>query len=119
MNDMWPTKLTLNRAEKILSIGFDNGTHFDLSCEYLRTQSPSAEVQGHGPAQRLTVGGKRTVAISAIEPIGNYAVRLVFDDGHSTGLYSWAYLWQLGTEYETRWQNYLSELAKKNLSRDV
>lgn len=119
MSDIWPTKLTLNRAERILSIDFGNGAHFDLSCEYLRTQSPSTEVQGHGPAQRITVGGKRTVAISAIEPIGNYAVRLVFDDGHQTGLYSWVYLWQLGTEHGTRWQNYLGELAQKNLSRDA
>jgi DUF971 family protein len=109
----------LNRAERALRIAFDDGSDFTLAAEYLRVQSPSAEVQGHGLADRKTVGGKRHVAISSIEPVGNYAVRLIFDDGHDTGLYSWTYLHELGCDRIKRWQGYLAELAAKGLTREA
>jgi len=113
----WPTELVVKRAERVLHIAFDDGSSFALSAEYLRTQSPSAEVQGHSEAERKTIGGKQTVAITGAEPVGNYAVRLLFDDGHDTGLYSWSYLHELGQEYDTRWKKYLQELADKGLRR--
>ncbi|HTJ63342.1 MAG TPA: DUF971 domain-containing protein [Alphaproteobacteria bacterium] len=115
---VWPRELVVNKAERQLQIVFDNGESFMLPAEYLRTQSPSAEVQGHSEAQRQTVGGKRNVGISGAEPVGNYAVRLLFDDGHSTGIFSWTYLHELGREQETRWTAYLKELAQKGLGRD-
>ena len=115
---VWPRELVVSKAERVLKIAFDDGSSFDLPAEYLRTQSPSAEVQGHSEAQRQTVGGKRNVAISGAEPIGNYAVRLLFDDGHSTGIFSWAYLHELGREREKRWDTYLKELKAKGLGRD-
>lgn len=114
----WPTQIRLAPGKRKLSIAFDDGSAYDLDAEFLRVCSPSAEVQGHGPDQRRTVGGKRQVAISAIEPVGNYAVRLVFDDGHDTGLYSWAYLRELGRDSDSRWRSYLAELKMKGLSRD-
>ena len=95
------------------------GQRFELSAEMLRVMSPSAEVQGHSPEQRVTVGGKRNVAVSRIEPVGHYAVRIVFDDGHETGLFTWRYLETLGREADERWQAYLRELAEKGLSRDA
>jgi DUF971 family protein len=113
----WPSKIALNRAERALRIDFDDGAGFTLPCEYLRVESPSAEVQGHSRAQRKIVAGKRAVGISAIEPVGNYAVRLIFDDGHATGLYSWSYLYELGREQAVRWQAYLDALAAHNLAR--
>ena len=113
----WPTELRLKRAERRLDITFDDGTHFALPAEYLRVESPSAEVQGHGPGQRQTVGGKAQVGIARIEPVGNYAVRLIFDDGHDTGIYSWTYLHELGREQESRWARYLEDLAKAGLNR--
>jgi DUF971 family protein len=115
---VWPSELVVNKTERSLRITFDDGSAFALPAEYLRTQSPSAEVQGHSEAQRKTVGGKRDVAISGAEPVGNYAVRLLFDDGHSTGIFSWAYLHELGREQEKRWGVYLKELAAKGLRRD-
>ena len=114
----WPTELRLSKDKKVLSVAFDNGENFALEAEYLRVTSPSAEVQGHSPDERKTVPGKRNVAILEVNPIGNYAVRLVFDDMHSTGIYSWDYLAQLGREHARRWQDYLDELAAKSLSRD-
>ena len=90
------TDLKYSRTERVLSVGFDDGTVFDLPAEYLRVESPSAEVQGHGPDQKTVVAGKRMVGISDIEPVGNYAVRIIFDDGHDSGLYSWDYLTELG-----------------------
>lgn len=114
----WPTDLTLNPEKNVLTVSFDNGAQFDLSAEYLRVTSPSAEVQGHSPDQRKTVGGKRDVQIMQLEPTGNYAVRITFDDMHNTGLFTWAYLYTLGAEQETRWKAYLDELAEKGLSRD-
>ncbi len=115
---VWPTELVVNKAERSLRVAFDDGSVFALPAEYLRTQSPSAEVQGHSEAQRQTVGGKRGVAISGAEPVGNYAVRLLFDDGHSTGIFSWTYLRELGQDREKRWSAYLNELKAKGLGRD-
>lgn len=121
MNDkgknVWPTELVAKRAERLLKIAFDDGSSFELSAEYLRTQSPSAEVQGHSEAERKVIGGKQTVAITGAEPVGNYAVRLLFDDGHDTGLYSWSYLHELGRDHDRRWMKYLQELADKGLKR--
>lgn len=114
----WPTELRLDKARRALTVSFDTGESFALAAEYLRVMSPSAEVQGHSPDERKTVPGKRQVAILQIEPIGNYAVRLVFDDMHSTGIYSWDYFAELGRDYSSKWQGYLDELAAKNLSRD-
>jgi DUF971 family protein len=119
MNTPWPRELVLNRAERILHAAFDDGASFDLPAEYLRTHSPSAEVQGHSAAERRTVGGKRAVGISAVEPVGNYAVRLIFDDGHDTGIFSWSYLHELGREQSKRWKVYLGELDAKGLRRDA
>lgn len=113
----WPTELRLKRAEKRLDITFDDGTHFSLPAEYLRVESPSAEVQGHGPGQKQTVAGKAQVSIERVEPVGNYAVRLIFDDRHDTGIYSWTYLHQLGREHAGRWASYLENLAKAGLTR--
>jgi DUF971 family protein len=118
VNKVWPRELAVSRAERLLRIQFDDGASFELPAEYLRTQSPSAEVQGHSEAQRQTVGGKRLVAITGAEPVGNYAVRLLFDDGHSTGIFTWAYLHELGRDREKRWGTYLHELAAKGLGRD-
>jgi DUF971 family protein len=113
----WPTELRLRKDRKVLSIAFDDGLSYDLDAEYLRVRSPSAEVQGHSPDERKTVGGKRTVAIREVPPVGNYAVRLVFDDLHSTGIFSWDYLRELGRNRDAYWQDYLDELAGKGLSR--
>jgi DUF971 family protein len=112
------TELRLRRAEKLLHVRFDSGEAFDLPAEYLRVESPSAEVQGHGPGQKTIVPGRAHVGIIAIEPVGNYAVRLVFDDLHDTGIFSWAYLHELGTQHDLRWQAYLDALAAKGLSRE-
>jgi DUF971 family protein len=113
----WPTELRLQKDRKTLVVSFDSGQSFTLPAEYLRVRSPSAEVQGHSPAERRTVGGKRDVAILELHPVGNYAVRIVFDDQHSTGIFSWDYLFELGQNRERYWQDYLEELAAKNLSR--
>jgi DUF971 family protein len=113
----WPTELRLKRAERRLDITFDDGTRFSLPAEYLRVESPSAEVQGHGPGQKQTVAGKAQVGIERVEPVGNYAVRLIFDDRHDTGIYSWTYLYQLGREHDERWASYIDDLAKAGLSR--
>lgn len=114
----WPTELRLAKDKKSLAVTFDSGERFALDAEYLRVMSPSAEVQGHSPDERKTVPGKREVAILEVHPVGNYAVRLTFDDLHSTGIYSWDYLRELGRDRETKWQGYLDELASKGLSRD-
>jgi len=114
----WPTELRLAKDKKSLAVTFEDGQSFTLPAEYLRVTSPSAEVQGHSPDERKTVPGKRDVAILEVHPIGNYAVRLVFDDMHSTGIYSWDYLYELGRDHARLWQDYLDELAGKNLSRD-
>jgi DUF971 family protein len=114
----WPTELRLHKDRKMLTVSFDNGERFELSAEYLRVKSPSAEVQGHSPEERKTVPGKKNVCILEVLPVGNYAVRLVFDDMHSTGIYGWDYLRDLGRNYARHWQDYLDDLASKNLSRE-
>jgi DUF971 family protein len=115
--DPWPTELRLHKDRKTLTVTFDDGESFDLAAEYLRVRSPSAEVQGHSPSERRTVGGKQNVQILELNPIGNYAVRLVFDDMHSTGIFSWVYLSELGRNSDKYWRAYLDELAEKKLSR--
>lgn len=114
----WPVELRLKRAEKLLEVEFDDGKKFRLPAEYLRVESPSAEVQGHGPGQKTLVPGRAHVGIIGIEPIGNYAVRVTFDDLHDTGIYSWSYLYQLGVEHDARWREYLDGLAANGLSRE-
>ena len=114
----WPTELRLAKDKKALTVTFDTGESFSLDAEYLRVMSPSAEVQGHSPDERKAQPGKRHVAILEVHPVGNYAVRLVFDDMHSTGIFSWDYLAELGRDQPSRFQAYLDELASKGLSRD-
>ena len=111
-------EIRLKRAEKRLEVKFDDGVQISLPAEYLRVESPSAEVQGHGPGKRKTVAGRRHVGIIGVEPIGHYAVRLSFDDLHDTGIYSWEFLRQLSREYDQRWAAYLAELDAKRFSRD-
>lgn len=118
MSERWPTEIRLLGDKRMLRVAFEDGGRFDLPAEYLRVSSPSAEVQGHSPAERKIIGGKREVAILAVEPIGNYAVKLRFDDMHDTGIFGWGYLYDLGREYRTRWKNYLAELDERGLSRD-
>jgi DUF971 family protein len=113
----WPVELRLHKDRRTLTVIFDNGRSFDLSAEYLRVKSPSAEVQGHSPDERKTVAGKKDVAILELQPVGNYAVRLVFDDLHSTGIYSWDYLFTLGRNHVRLWQEYLDDVAGKGLAR--
>jgi DUF971 family protein len=103
----WPTELRLDPAKKMLTVVFDSGERCVLTAEYLRVESPSAEVQGHGPGQKKVVTGKENIAIAGLEPVGNYAVRIRFDDTHDTGLYTWDYLHELGREYRTKWAAYL------------
>jgi DUF971 family protein len=114
----WPAELRLIREEARLEIDFSDGKTFALPAEYLRVESPSAEVQGHGPSQKKIVAGKRRVRISAVEPVGHYAVRIVFDDGHDSGIFSWSYLRELGEEQAGRWAAYQANLQARGLSRD-
>lgn len=113
-----PIEINLNRAARVLAVAFDDGSRFEFSCEYLRVFSPSAEVRGHGPGQEVLQTGKKQVQITAIEPVGNYAVRLVFDDGHNSGLYSWDYFYDLGQQQEANWQDYLNRLAAAGAARE-
>lgn len=117
MADAWPTELKVDKDKRVLTVTFDDGRSFVLPAELLRVLSPSAEVQGHSPEQRVTVGGKKNVGIVRLEPVGNYAVRIVFDDGHDTGLFVWEYLRELGENREARWQDYLADLVAKKLTR--
>ncbi len=112
-----PTEIRLDRAARLLHVTFGDGARYALPAEYLRVESPSAEVQGHGPGQKTILGGKQNVGIGAVEPVGHYAVRLVFDDGHDTGIFSWDYLRELGVEHERRWPAYLAALSSRGLSR--
>ncbi len=112
------TEIRLDQAAGVLEVAFDDGARFRLPSEYLRVESPSAEVQGHGPGQRKLITGRRHVRVIGIEAVGNYAVRLTFDDLHDTGIFSWEYLYELGREQATRWQAYLDALAARGLSRD-
>jgi DUF971 family protein len=114
-----PTEIKLHQASRILEVAFEDGARFELPCEYLRVFSPSAEVRGHGPGTGTLVTGKEQVNITAIEPVGNYAVRLVFDDGHATGLYSWNIFHDLGVNQEINWQDYLRRLAEAGYQRQI
>ena len=114
----WPTALDYDPATKILQVSFESGERFALPAEYLRVESPSAEVQGHSPSQKQIVPARARVGIINIEPVGNYAVRLIFDDLHDTGIYSWRYLFELGREHASRWDIYLKALAARDLRRE-
>jgi DUF971 family protein len=113
----YPTDIRLRRASRALEVAFDDGTRFTLPCEYLRVYSPSAEVRGHGPGQEVLQVGKENVNITAVEPVGNYAVKLYFDDGHNTGIYSWDWLYKLGAQQEAKWREYLQRLAEAGYQR--
>ena len=113
-----PTEIRFKKAEKTLDITFDDGTEYSYPAELLRVESPSAEVQGHGPGQKTIVAGRRHVSILEIEPVGHYAIRLVFDDLHDTGIFSWSYLLELGAHMEERWTTYLATLVTSGLRRD-
>jgi DUF971 family protein len=113
-----PVEIKLHQASRVLEIHFDDGKSYRLPCEYLRVYSPSAEVRGHGPGQEVLQEGKKEVGISAIEPVGHYAVKLVFTDGHDTGLYSWDYLYSLGEDQPRLWQQYLEKLALAGVHRE-
>ena len=110
MAKLTPTEIQLHQKSRILEIAFDDGERFELSCEYLRVYSPSAEVMGHGPGQEVLQIGKEDVNITAIEPVGNYAIKLVFDDNHASGLYSWEHLYNLGKNQQQKWKDYLDRL---------
>lgn len=113
-----PTALTLHRKSRVLEVAFDDGSHFSLPFEYLRVYSPSAEVRGHGAGQEVLQLGKRDIDITALDPVGNYAVRPAFSDGHDSGLFSWDYLYMLGQQHAQLWQQYLDRLAAQGGSRD-
>ncbi|MHA1536084.1 MAG: gamma-butyrobetaine hydroxylase-like domain-containing protein [Alphaproteobacteria bacterium] len=114
----WPSEVRLERAAKRLHVSFESGESFAFAAEFLRVESPSAEVQGHGPGQHQLVVGRAHVGIMEIEPVGNYAIKIVFDDLHDTGIYSWDYLYGLGQQQEEIWQSYLDQLEAKGLSRE-
>ncbi len=113
-----PTEIRLKQAEKRLDVSFEDGAHFALPAEYLRVESPSAEVQGHAPDQKVIVAGRREVGIMRIEPVGHYAIRIVFDDLHDSGIFTWDYLYRLGVEQPARWAAYERELAARGLTRE-
>jgi DUF971 family protein len=117
-DDRWPSEIRLTENGRVLRVHFGSGTSYDLSAEYLRVMSPSAEVQGHRREDRITIGGKRQCGIIGIDPVGTYAVRLTFDDMHSTGIFTWSYLYELGSLYAEKWAAYEAELKAKGLSRD-
>ena len=114
----WPGEIRLKQAEKCLEIDFDDGTSFNFPAEFLRVESPSAEVMGHGPDQKKTIPGRRHIGILKIEPVGNYAIRIEFDDLHNTGIFSWNYLYEIGRRQDELWQTYLDKLAAHGLSRN-
>ena len=114
----WPTQVRLRKAEKLLEVTYDDGSTFALPAELLRVESPSAEVQGHVPDQKQIVPGRRFVGIMDLEPVGNYAIRIKFDDLHDTGIFSWQYLYHLGLNKDEIWSDYLKNLEEKGLSRD-
>lgn len=113
----WPVSVKLIKKERSLHVDFDDGSVFKYSAEYLRVESPSAEVQGHGASQKQYVGGRQDVAIDRIEPVGNYAIRIHFNDNHNTGIYSWSYLHELGVKKDEKWRRYLHMLENLGLSR--
>ncbi len=111
-------EIRLKKAEKVLEVDFEDGKSFRFPAEFLRIESPSAEIQGHGPGQKTIIGGRRHVGIMAIEPVGNYAIKIVFDDLHDTGLYSWETLYEYGLRQDELWQTYLDALKARGLTRD-
>jgi DUF971 family protein len=115
---LWPIEVHLSSDKRVLSLHYEGGQVRALEAEYLRVESPSAEVRGHHPSERKTVSGKRNVTMVALEPVGHYAIRIRFSDGHDTGLYAWSYLAELADEHEAHWQAYLEALADKGLTRD-
>jgi DUF971 family protein len=115
--DIAATEIKLRKRSRLLEVAFADGRRFELPFEYLRVNSPSAELRGHGGAETLLIGGKQDVLVQAVEPIGHYAVRLLFDDGHSTGLYTWKYLYELGEQHSSNWSAYLARLERAGLSR--
>jgi len=115
--DYVPDEIKLQRKSRRIVVSFDDGSHFELPFEYLRVHSPSADVQGHGPGQEILQKGKENVMVTEIEPVGHYAVRLIFDDGHDSGLYTWEHLYELGAEKESRWQAYLDRLKAAGYAR--
>jgi DUF971 family protein len=121
MNDskLWPSELRVSPDKKTLTVSFEGGTSHSFSAEMLRVMSPSAEVQGHSPEQRVTVPNKANVAIKQLVPIGNYAIRIVFDDGHDTGIFTWVYFAEMGEHKDAKWATYLEELKVKGLNRGV
>src|SRR5579863_1708109 len=116
MSEPVATEIRLRRGSRVLAVTFEDGSRFELPFEYLRVHSPSAEVKGHGPGQEVLVRGKENVGIAAVEPVGQYAVKLVFDDGHDTGLFTWKYLHELGREYRANWTRYLERCAREPLA---
>jgi DUF971 family protein len=117
-SECWPVEIRLSPDKRSLNIRFDDGSSYEFQAEYLRIESPSAEVQGHSPAEKKTVSGKRDVRIMALDPVGNYAVKLRFDDGHDTGIYTWRYFKELGQKFGDKWSDYLARLDLAGLSRD-
>ena len=117
MSDVQLSEIHLHQSSRVLELVFNDGKQFNLSCEYLRVYSPSAEVAGHGPGQEVLQVGKEDVNIATLEPVGNYAVKLIFDDGHSTGIYTWDYLYDLSVNYDRKWQNYLQRLEDAGFER--
>lgn len=115
--EAWPQELKVSRDRRTLTVTFTDGRSYALEAELLRVRSPSAEVQGHAPNQRVTVAGKKEVAIADIRPVGNYAVRIVFDDGHDSGIFTWTFLSETGENRDALWPAYLEELSEKGLSR--
>jgi len=117
-DEPWPTEIRLKKDRKVLQVSFASGESYEFSAEYLRVCAPSADVQGHTPDQKKTVPGKRNVEVLEVRPVGNYAVKLFFDDMFDNAIYSWRYLAKMGREYDTLWGTYLAELEEKGLSRD-
>ena len=117
MSSPKPTEINFHKVSRMLELKFGDGAHFQLPAEYLRVYSPSAEVQGHGPGQEVLQIGKEDVNITQLEPVGHYAINLMFDDNHDTGIYSWEYLYQLGAHYDKKWQSYLDRLKEAGYTR--
>ncbi|MBC6414401.1 MAG: DUF971 domain-containing protein [Chromatiales bacterium] len=117
MSNVQLDEIHLHQNSRVLELIFTNGKRFNLSCEYLRVYSPSAEVSGHGPGQEVLQVGKEDINITSLEPVGNYAIKIIFDDGHSSGIYSWDYLYDLGINYDRKWQNYLQRLKDAGFER--
>ena len=117
MSEIIPTEIRLRRTSRLLEVRFSDGSRFELPFEYLRVHSPSAEVKGHGPGQEVLVLGKENVGIRAVEPVGQYAVKLVFDDGHDTGLFTWKYLYELGRDQPANWARYLARKGAQHAAR--